>query len=84
VQEILVGAAPKTFFKPPYLGHKGWVGMRLEKKVDWEQVTELLRDGRELSSPKKQRRSDARVATQSRDSAVRRKPGNKRRAKSRS
>lgn len=55
VQEILVGSAPETFFKPPYLGHKGWVGMHLGKKVDWEQVAELLRDGREMSLPTKRR-----------------------------
>ncbi len=29
-QEVLVGADPDTFFVPPYVGHKGWVGMRLE------------------------------------------------------
>jgi len=53
VQEILVGAAPETFFKPPYVGHKGWVGVRLDKKVDWQQVAEMLADGRQMSAPKK-------------------------------
>jgi hypothetical protein len=39
VQEILVGSDPKRFFKPPYVGHKGWVGVRLDvKNVDWERV----------------------------------------------
>jgi hypothetical protein len=29
-QMVLVGADPERFFVPPYVGHKGWVGMRLE------------------------------------------------------
>jgi hypothetical protein len=39
VQEILVGSDPMRFFKPPYVGHKGWVGVRLDvKNVEWERV----------------------------------------------
>ena len=35
-QMVLVGADPERFFVPPYVGHKGWVGVRLDRKPDWE------------------------------------------------
>ncbi len=37
-QTVLVGADPERFFVPPYVGHKGWVGMRLDERPDWEEV----------------------------------------------
>src|SRR5262245_59496651 len=38
MQEMLIEASPETFFKPPYVGHKGWVGVKLDGPVDWKQV----------------------------------------------
>ncbi len=53
VQEILVGSDPKRFFVPPYMGPKGWVGVRLDRRVDWEQVAGILADGYLMSAPKR-------------------------------
>lgn len=54
VQEILVGSDPRRFFKPPYVGHKGWVGVRLDvKKVDWLELADLLKDGYLMTAPKR-------------------------------
>jgi predicted DNA-binding protein (MmcQ/YjbR family) len=52
-QEILISSDSKRFFKPPYMGHKGWVGVRLDSKPDWEQLTAILKDGYEMSLPVK-------------------------------
>jgi predicted DNA-binding protein (MmcQ/YjbR family) len=52
-QEILISSDSKRFFKPPYMGHKGWVGVRLDSKPDWEQLTAILKDGYEMSLPMK-------------------------------
>jgi predicted DNA-binding protein (MmcQ/YjbR family) len=53
VQEILVKDDPKHFFVPPYLGHKGWVGVRLDVGgVNWEQLAGILQDGYKLASAK--------------------------------
>ena len=41
------------FFYPPYVGSKGWVGMRLEGKPDWDEVTELLTTSYRLIAPKR-------------------------------
>jgi len=36
-QESLVGASSR-FFRPPYVGGRGWVGMRLDGRVDDDEV----------------------------------------------
>ena len=50
---MLVGADPARFFVPPYLGPKGWVGMRLEPAPDWAEVEALVRRSYRLIAPKK-------------------------------
>jgi hypothetical protein len=50
---VLIGADPETFFRPPYVGHKGWVGMRLDKKPDWKEAAVLLQRSYALTAPKK-------------------------------
>jgi predicted DNA-binding protein (MmcQ/YjbR family) len=50
-QEILISSDSERFFRPPYMGHKGWVGVRLDSKPDWEQLTAILKDGYEMSLP---------------------------------
>ena len=52
-QAILVGADPERFFVPPYVGHKGWVGMRLGKGVDWREVETLVTRSYRLTAPKR-------------------------------
>jgi hypothetical protein len=53
VQEILVNADAKRFFIPPYVGGKGWIGVRLDYKVDWGELGEILKDGYLMSAPKR-------------------------------
>jgi predicted DNA-binding protein (MmcQ/YjbR family) len=55
VQEILVNSDPKRFFVPPYMGKKGWVGVRIDYKVKWDQTAAILKDGYLMSVPKKLR-----------------------------
>lgn len=52
-QAILVGAEPERYFVPPYVGHKGWIGIRLDDNPDWEQVAALIRRSYELIAPKR-------------------------------
>lgn len=52
-QSILIGADPGRFFIPPYVGPKGWVGVRLDDDPDWEEVSALLRRGYRLIAPKR-------------------------------
>jgi len=62
-QEVLVGADPDRFFVPPYVGHKGWIGMWLDDgsdgspvdsaPVDWTEVDTVVRRSYALIAPKK-------------------------------
>ena len=51
-QELMVGADPGRFFRPPYVGPSGWVGIYLDRGVDWAVVAELLGDAYRLIAPK--------------------------------
>lgn len=53
VQEMLVGADPRRFYRPPYVGHRGWVGVRLDAKTDWDQVADLVEESYRMTAPKK-------------------------------
>ncbi len=52
-QQILVGADPERFFVPPYVGHRGWIGMRLDRGVDWAEVAVVVRRSYRLIAPKR-------------------------------
>lgn len=52
-QQVLVGADPMRFFVPPYVGHKGWIGMRLDSKPDWDEVAVIVRRSFCLIAPKR-------------------------------
>ena len=52
-QRLMIEAEPKRFFKPPYVGPSGWIGVWLDGNVDWKELAELLRDGYTLTAPKK-------------------------------
>lgn len=52
-QEILVGADPDRFFVPPYVGAKGWIGVRLDRAPDWDEVAAIVRRSYRLIAPKR-------------------------------
>ncbi len=52
-QQVLVGADPERFFVPPYVGPKGWVGMRLDRRPDWDEVAALVTRSYRLIAPKR-------------------------------
>ena len=52
-QMVLVGADPDRFFVPPYVGHKGWIGMRLDDAPNWSEVVLVIRRSYRLIAPKR-------------------------------
>jgi predicted DNA-binding protein (MmcQ/YjbR family) len=48
VQEALIDGDPARFFRPPYVGVKGWVGVVLDTKPDWDVVAGLVRESYRL------------------------------------
>ena len=55
-QDALIGTDPDRYFRPPYVGHRGWVGVRLTADglaaPDWAEVDELVRDAYRAVAPK--------------------------------
>jgi hypothetical protein len=52
VQEELVAEEPARFFRPPYVGGRGWVGVRLDGDVDWDEVAAMCREAYRTVAPK--------------------------------
>ena len=44
MQAMLVEADPERFFVPPYVGHRGWLGFRLDHELDRDELAGLLED----------------------------------------
>jgi hypothetical protein len=43
VQEAVIEEAPQIYFRPPYVGSAGWIGVELSE-VDDEQLGALIRE----------------------------------------
>ncbi|MEJ5220778.1 MAG: MmcQ/YjbR family DNA-binding protein [Tepidiforma sp.] len=54
-QEALTGGQPDRYFRPPYVGHRGWVGAYLDAACDWEEIGGLLAMAVELARGKRRR-----------------------------
>lgn len=50
-QADMITDAPQIYFKPPYVGVKGWVGVELPKIAD-DALTELIRQAWQLTAPR--------------------------------
>jgi hypothetical protein len=50
-QALMVSDAPDRFFKPPYVGPSGWIGVWLDGDPNWDEIAMLLRDGFVLAAP---------------------------------
>lgn len=54
VQVALTHADPARYFRPPYVGVRGWVGVYLDvPDVDWPHVEEIIEDAWRCVAPKK-------------------------------
>lgn len=52
-QEELTTTEPERFFRPPYVGHRGWLGVRLDGDVDWDEVAAVCEEAYRTVAPKK-------------------------------
>ena len=50
-QHELVTSGPDRFFRPPYVGGRGWIGVRLDGEVDWAEIAELCQDAYRVIAP---------------------------------
>ena len=52
-QQALVASDPDRIFRPPYVGHRGWIGVHLDGKVDWQEVEGLCVDAYRTVAPRR-------------------------------
>jgi hypothetical protein len=53
MQRMIVEADPERFLVPPYVGHRGWLGVRLDRGLDWEELAGIAEDAYAEVAPKK-------------------------------
>ena len=58
-QVALVDADPRRFFVPPYVGPRGWIGIRLDRRPNWAVVAALIEGGHRRVAPAPRRRAAA-------------------------
>jgi hypothetical protein len=52
-QEAMIFTDPERFFRPPYVGHRGWVGVRIDRRPDWTVVATLVEQAyRQVAPPR--------------------------------
>src|ERR1700688_1029691 len=52
-QQLLVDADTEKFFVPPYVGHRGWLGVRLDRDRDWDELRGIVEDAFCTVAPKR-------------------------------
>ena len=52
-QEALVAAEPERFFRPPYVGGRGWLGVRLDDAMDDDELEEIVVEAWRMIAPKR-------------------------------
>jgi hypothetical protein len=62
VQQLLVEADPERFFVPRYVGHRGWLGFRLDRDLDWNELAGIVEDAYAEVAPAKLVEAAARSA----------------------
>jgi len=53
MQRGLVKADPTHYFVPPYVGYRGWVGVHLDKGLDWDAIARAIEEAYVTVAPKK-------------------------------
>lgn len=51
-QAELIETEPERFYRPPYVGHRGWIGVRLDVAPDWGEVALIVADAYRQVAPK--------------------------------
>jgi len=52
-QEAMVASESEKFFRPPYVGVRGWLGVYLDVEVDWEEIGAIVTEAYRAAAPPK-------------------------------
>jgi hypothetical protein len=53
MQDALVAGEPEHYFVPAYVGHRGWIGVRLDRGLDWNEIAGAIEDAYVTVAPKR-------------------------------
>jgi hypothetical protein len=53
MQHALVAGDPECYFVPPYVGHRGWIGVRLDRALAWDEIAGAIEDAWLEVAPKR-------------------------------
>ena len=56
MQSVLTASDPDRYFIPPYVGHLGWLGLRLDRGAEWDEIAGALENAYLSKAPKKYRK----------------------------
>ncbi len=51
-QAALLDEDPEVYFRPPYVGARGWIGVRLDRGVPWEEIDVLIEQAYQTVAPR--------------------------------
>ena len=54
-QEAMVETAPDRFFRPPYVGGRGWIGVRMDREIDWGEIDWIIEQAYRAAAPRASR-----------------------------
>lgn len=52
-QAQMIEEDPDRFFRPPYVGGRGWLGVRIDRSPDWAEVAAIVEEAYRQVAPKK-------------------------------
>lgn len=52
-QQARIAEDPQRFFRPPYVGHRGWLGVRLDEPVADDELAEIITEAWRCVAPKR-------------------------------
>jgi predicted DNA-binding protein (MmcQ/YjbR family) len=53
MQESIVSTNPEDYFVPPYVGHRGWIGIWLDGTPDWDAIADAIDESYRLTATKR-------------------------------
>lgn len=52
-QSAMIEAEPLKFFRPPYVGPAGWIGVYLDVEQDWDEIAAIVEEAHRFTERKK-------------------------------
>ena len=50
-QESMIFLDPVRFFRPPYVGQRGWVGVRIDRRPNWTLIAAVVKQAYRVVAP---------------------------------